>query len=78
MPKKIYYTGQGCRRDNLHSKTEFLNIMWGEFPDKMYLRRKGDPKGIPDGKIKMRDLHGWMQFTTAIWITSPKTNTIFP
>jgi len=77
MTKKIYYTGIGCRRDNLHSKTEFLHIMWGLFEDRIYLRRNGDPKGVPVGKIKMRDLPNWMQFANAIWINKNTNNIIF-
>jgi hypothetical protein len=52
--------------------------MWGSFEDRIYLRRKGDPKGVPVGKIKMRDLPSWMQFANAIWINKNTNNIIFP
>jgi len=52
--------------------------MWGSFEDRIYLRRNGDPKGVPVGKIKMRDLPSWMQFANAIWINKNTNNIIFP
>ena len=68
MGRMIYYTGPGCRCDFLHSKQDFLNTVTAQFPETVYLRRKGDPKGIPPGKIKSGDLPGWMIFTNAHWV----------
>lgn len=70
MPKnqKIYWTGYGCLREFVHTKAEFLSIMTGQFPEKLYVRRKGDPKGIPVGKIRMNDVQGWMEFADAHWV----------
>lgn len=70
MPKnqKIYYTGYGSKVGFLHTRAEFMYIMTGQFPEKIYLRRIGDPKGVPPGKIRMRDLNGWMEFADAHWV----------
>lgn len=68
MPRKILYTGIGCNVNNLHTKKEFLDIMQLYFPEHTYLRRKGDPKGVPPGRYKSDDINGWMQFANAQWV----------
>lgn len=68
MPGKIFYAGIGCNVNHLHTKKEFLDIMQLYFPEHTYLRRKGDPKGVPAGRYKSDDINGWMQFANAQWV----------
>jgi len=65
--RKIYWTGIGAKQTGLHTKTEFLNIMYREYNECLYRRRKGD-KEIPPGKIKRSDIRGWMEFANAIYV----------
>jgi hypothetical protein len=64
MPK-IYIKAPGFRIDGLHTKTEFLRIVQNEFSDRLYRRMKGDPPGVPIGKIKKDDLKSWMKLVGA-------------
>lgn len=61
---KIYWIGMGSRSDGLHTRAEFLRIMWTRHPDMIYWRRKGDD-GIPEGKIAKNNLTAWIQFSEA-------------
>lgn len=58
-----------CFRMNGHTKTEFLRIVnrEDEFFDRVYRRKKGDT-GVPPGKIRPKDLEGWMYFLGAYWV----------
>jgi hypothetical protein len=49
------------------TKEEFLQNVRDLNMEKMYLRRKGDPRGVPKGKIRMNDLKGWMKLAGAVW-----------
>ena len=65
MPRrKIYYTGIGSKTDGLHTKDEFLQIMYAQFPETRYLRRRGDTV-MPNDKIKKGDIDSWMEFAGA-------------
>jgi hypothetical protein len=66
--RQIYYTGIGCRADFIHTKEQFINVMTGQFPEHVWVRRKGDPPGIPQGKYKTNDVTGWMEFGNAHWV----------
>jgi hypothetical protein len=48
------------------TKEEFLRDVHALNMEKMYLRRKGDPPGVPKGKIRMDDLKGWMKLVGAV------------
>jgi hypothetical protein len=73
MPRwpKIYCDRHGFRMDCLHTKAQFLRIVWfsDEFWEIRYWRRNGDPPGyVPPGKLRKNDLDGWMLHTGAYWI----------
>jgi len=63
--KKIFWTGIGSKEDGFHTKEEFLKIMRNQYPEVVYWRFKGDPPGIPEGKLKKDDINGWMHFAGA-------------
>ena len=68
--RKIFYSGIGIgsRADFIHTKAEFINVMTGQFPENVWVRRKGDPPGVPQGKYKTNDVAGWMEFGNAHWV----------
>ena len=72
MPRhrKILWTGLGSRIDGLHTKKEFLDIMYGQFPESVYCRRRGD-REVPPGKIKRVDIEEWMNSVGATWTEFP-------
>ena len=71
MTATIYYNGIGCKDGFLHTNIEFLRIMNVNFPNNVYVRRNGDPKGCPLGKFRINDIEGWMSFANA-YRTKPK------
>jgi hypothetical protein len=64
---KIYWTGPGSKRDGLHTKKEFIDLMPKSYPEHVYRRMRGDTD-IPPGKIKRNDIDGWMAFVNARWV----------
>jgi hypothetical protein len=74
MTGTIYYNGIGCKDGFLHTNIEFLRIMNVNFPHKVYVRRNGDPKGCPIGKLRINDIEGWMSFANAYRTKTKKYN----
>ena len=65
MPRrKIFWTGIGSNLDGLHTKDEFLQIMYAQYPHTLYSRRRGDTV-MPNDKIKKGDIDAWMEFAGA-------------
>lgn len=64
---RIYWTGPGSKADGLHTKKEFLRIMYEQYPESVYWRRRGE-KEIPPGKIKKRAITEWMAFARATYV----------
>jgi hypothetical protein len=71
MTGTIYYTGIGCKDGFLHTNIEFLRIMNSNFPHNVYVRRNGEPQGVPVGKFMTNDIEAWMLFANA-YRTKPK------
>ncbi len=62
--RKIQWIGPGSNPSGLHTKTEFLEIMRIQYPERRYVRARGD-REIPEGRFKWNDLNAWMAFTGA-------------
>jgi len=66
--KKIHWTGPGSKQDGLHTQAEFLWIVRMEYPERVYIRQRGDPRWIPEGRWKKNDLPKWMAFVGASFV----------
>lgn len=59
---KIYWEGR------IYLKKQFLQEARDSISEHLYYRRRGDPPGIPPGKVKKYDVTGWMRVLGAQWI----------
>ena len=66
MRAKIQWNGVN------YGQEEFLRLAHTQYPEVIYWRRRGDTE-IPAGKLKKRDLEGWMAFVGASWLSSSTT-----
>ena len=65
---QIYYTGIGCNKSEVHTETEFLNIM-----NSLFTNRKwgGESKIIFDYQLEFKDFnlpHDFASFTLSDWV----------
>jgi hypothetical protein len=67
MRPKIAWNG------GLYSREEFLRTMHAQYPEVVYWRLRGDTE-IPVGKLKKRDLEGWIAFANS----TPTTASLAP
>jgi hypothetical protein len=63
MRPKIAWNG------GLYSHQEFLRTMHAQYPEVIYWRCRGDTE-IPAGKLKKRDLEGWIAFANSSTTTA--------
>lgn len=63
MRAKIQWNGA------TYGKEEFLRTMHAQYPEVIYWRRRGDTE-IPAGKLKKRDLEGWIAFANSSTTTA--------
>ena len=64
----IYYTGIGCNKSEVHTETEFLNIM-----NSLFTNRKwgGESKTIFDYQLQFKNFNlpdDFMFFTLSDWV----------
>ena len=55
-------------RGHIYTKTQFLRDARSAISEHLYWRQRGDPPGVPPGKVKRNDMEGWMRILGARWI----------
>ena len=64
---QIYIKAPGYKITGYHTKGEFLDIVQYQPMAKVWRRFKGDPPGVPAGKLKKDDIKGWMTLVGAVY-----------
>ena len=61
----------GYKAGGYHTKKEFLDIVRYQDGDRVYYRMRGDPPGVPPGRLRKDDLTDWMDLVGAIYKKKP-------
>ena len=67
----IFMDAPGYKAGGYHTKKEFLDIVHYQHRDRIYYRMRGDPPGVPPGRLRKDDIAGWMDLVGAVYKKKP-------